>query len=185
MINAALPRPPVLAAAGAISGTLYALWVIKATEKIGRIGDAGSVLDLISHHAGAGIFYAVIVGAILQRAWKFEAWRWALWVVGAGLCYAAAYRLAIYLYGDSPDDLTPANFAVGAIAGLVGAGLLGALSAALFPPLRLRRLVIMGAAVGALVGLALPLALRAESLLGWMAFFAVWQAAYAVASTRA
>ena len=184
MINADLPRAPVMAAAGALSGALYAVWVIKATEKIGKIGDAGSLLDLVSHHAGAGIFYALIVGAVLHRTWKFEIWRWALWVIGAGLCYAAAYRLAIRLYSDSPDDLTPINFAVGALAGLVGAALLGALSAVLFPPLRQRRLAIMGAAAGALVGLALPLALRAESLLGWMAFFAVWQAAYAAASTR-
>ena len=182
-MTASLPRAPIMALAGAISGALYALWLGFGTNSLGNLGRAGNVLDDLSHNAGAGIFYAVIVGAVLQAALKFEAWRWALWVVAAGISYAAAFQLAIQLYQPNQDWVV-VNFLAGGAAGVVGATLLCAASAALFPVLRDGRLVVMGAVAGGIVGLALPLALQADAIPACIAFFAVWQSAYAVASTR-
>ena len=182
-MNQAPPRAALVALAGIVSGTLYALWVGYGTEALGRLGRSGGVLDDLTHHAGAGIFYAVFVGGVLHAAWKFEAWRWALWIVGAGISYAVAFNLAIQLY-EPKVDWAIVNFLCGGAAGVVGAALLGGFSAVLFRPLRHGRMVLAGAVFGGIVGLALPLALQSDAVWGWIAFFALWQGAYAVASTR-
>jgi hypothetical protein len=143
----------------------------------------GMVLGL---YLGPGLVFGVVFGALLHRAGRFgrrgaAGFALASLVANSLAVMAAldAFQLVQPVFGGAE---LPSEAAAGLIAGTIGGGLLGRVTAVLVPGLRWGRL----AAVGALLGLLLPLAL-AEHLapIGVYVFFALWQGGYAVALATA
>jgi hypothetical protein len=168
---------------GAFSGALYALWNFGFLDSV-DVGDRmiADVLEEISNRGGAGLFYGVIVGAALRRPLGFTPLGWPLYAIAAGISYYMAFSVAVHFH----DQNSPAITALaGGIAGMAGALLLNAATAALSPLARTARFFVVTAIAGAVLGLLLPLPLNADSLPGWIGFFAVWQAGYAAATAHA
>ncbi|MDF3073166.1 MAG: hypothetical protein K0S54_833, partial [Alphaproteobacteria bacterium] len=132
--------------------------------------------------AGAGLFYGVIVGAALRRPLGFTQLGWPLLIVASGVSYYIAFSVAVQFH----DQNSPAITALaGGIAGLAGALLLTAATAALSPLARTARFFVVTGIAGAVLGLLLPVPLNADSLPAWIGFFALWQACYAAATAYA
>lgn len=168
---------------GAFSGALYGLWNFGFLELV-DVGDRviADVLEEISNRAGAGLLYGVIVGAALRRPLGFSPLGWPLYVVASGVSYYIAFSVAVHFH----DQNSPAITALaGGIAGMVGALLLNAATAALSPLARTARFFVLPAIAGAALGLLLPVPLNVDALAGWIGFFAVWQACYAAATAYA
>ena len=168
---------------GAFSGALYGLWNFGFLESV-DVGDRmiADVLEELSNRAGAGLFYGVIVGAALRKPLGFTQPGSLLYVVASGVCYYIAFSVAVHLHDRNDPMVTTL---AGGIAGAVGALLLNAATAALSPLARTVRFFVVAAIAGAVFGLLLPLPLNADSLAGWIGFFAVWQAGYAAATAYA
>ena len=181
-MSAPFPRAGAVAMAGALSGALVGLWLSYGLDAFHDMGEVGNTVSIVSIYGGPGIFYGIIVGAVLRRPLNFQLWRWGAWILCAALSYAAALILALWLYG-SRQDLALMNFLAGGAAGSLGAALLSGASAALFASFRNLRRAIDSVLAGGLIGLALP-AVLASNLLAMIVFLAVWQGAYAVASTQ-
>jgi hypothetical protein len=168
---------------GAFSGALFGLWNFGFLQSLpGEETIFLDVLSELSNKGGAGLFYGVVVGAVLRRPLQLSAVSWLLYVVASALSYYAAINVAIYLYDRQSDLMTAV---AGAAAGLVGAILLSAATAILAPLARRRPFFAATAIAGAALGLLLPVGLNADSLAMWIAFFALWQAAYAAATAYA
>lgn len=165
---------------GAISGALYGLWTFGVLEALpGSEKPVFDWLETISNQGGAGLFYGVIVGAILRRPLGFSIATWMLFVIAGGLCYYAAINVAILLYDRESSLMTAIG---GGAAGLVGAFLFSAAAAALSSAARHARFLAATTIAGTVLGLLLPLGLNIDSVSMWIAFFALWQAGYAAAT---
>lgn len=165
---------------GAISGALYGLWTFGVLEALsGSEKPVFDFLETISHQAGAGLIYGVIVGAFLRKPLGFSTVTWLLFIVAGGLCYYAAVNVAILLYDRDSNVMTAIG---GGAAGLVGALLFSAATAALSPAARHARFLVATTIAGTVLGLLLPLGLNIDSVSMWIAFFALWQAGYATAA---
>lgn len=117
-----------------------------------------------------GLVFGLGVGWLLRR----RGGRLAGYAAAATAGHFCAYHVAYHLFmaADGPEALRLAL--AGLAAGAVGAAVLGA---ATQPPLR-RLPVVVGGAAGVLLALVL---LPGEPGPGWLAFFVLWQAAYAAA----
>jgi len=168
---------------GVFSGALYGLWTFGFLESLsGSESPALEWLSEISNQAGAGLFYGVIVGAMLRRPLGFSLGQWLIFVLAAGLCYYAAVNVAIASYDRNSDVMTAV---AGGAAGLVGAALLSAVTAILSPVARHGLFFAATVISGAAVGLLLPIGLNLDTIPMWIAFFALWQGAYAAATAYA
>jgi len=165
---------------GAISGALYGLWNFGFLETVefGELWLTNSIEE-ISHRAGAGLFYGVIVGAMLRRPLGLAVSAWLIFILAAALSYYGAFAVTVQIY-DRQSELI-ATLAGGA-GGVAGALLLGSATAILSPSARSARFFVMTTIAGGLFGLLLPVALNADLLAVWIAFFALWQAGYAAAT---
>lgn len=166
-------NPYLFAPLGTLSGALYGLIQFGLIFDKDNLGWFGIVLSYI----GAGLFYGLIVGFFLRRELDWHIWKWPLFVVAASLSYMAAFFLTIKLWDIQASAALQA--AIGALAGGVGALLLDLATAALSRRGRHLKFLIPTALIGAVLGAPVGKVYDSESIVVWMAFFAVWQAAYA------
>lgn len=156
---------------GAFSGALYGL--VQFTLAPPDSGKIGQILVYI----GAGLFYGVIVGWILRRELDWHPWKWPAFVVAAAASYCVAVLISINLGGAAETALAKAG--IGALSGAVGALLLDLATAALSRRGRHLKFLIPTALIGAVLGAPVFQVADADQIVVWMAFFAVWQGAYA------
>jgi len=161
------------AALGAASGALYGLVEYGALFQHDVLIRIANALQWI----GAGLFYGVIVGAYLRRELDWHPCKWPAFIVAASVAYAAAFYLTIALW--DPQSSALGHAAIGALTGGLGALLLDLATAALSQRARHLRFVVPTALIGALLGAPIGQVVEADSVALWMAFLAVWQAAYA------
>jgi hypothetical protein len=166
-------NPYFFAPLGAGSGALYGLVQFYGLSDHGLFGHVGDLLRNI----GAGLFYGVIVGFYLRRELDWHPWKWPAFIVAASICYAVAFNMTIALWSAAATPLVEAG--IGALAGGVGALLLDLVTAALSQRARHLRFLIPTALIGALLGAPIGAVVDADSIAVWVAFFAVWQSAYA------
>lgn len=166
---------------GAFSGALFGAWnFLLLPELPGEETPFWEFLEMISNETGAGLFYGVIAGFFLRRSLDFSRLHWLPFIIVSGASYLAAVRFAIMLYQPGIGDLQTAL--IGAAAGFVGALSLSGATAFLARKARRPAFFIATTIAGAAVGLLLPVGLNSEADATWIAFFALWQAAYAAAS---
>jgi hypothetical protein len=132
-----------------------------------------------------GLVFGLVIGALLHRRGKVEGLRQVGYVAASGLAYFCAVLVASHvkntLFSPSILRLHVVDLAISGIpGGLVGCLLLGLMTMLLLRApgrLVLRWPVLVGGAAGALLGL---LALEHDDWdLGLLAFFVLWQGAYA------
>ncbi|MEO8559643.1 MAG: hypothetical protein ABI439_11315 [Rhodospirillales bacterium] len=164
-------NPYLFAPLGAVSGALYAL------VQFGLFNPDGEVGGLLKW-VGAGLFYGVIVGFFLRRELDWHLWKLPAFIVAAGVSYLAAFELTIKLASNGPtSDLQMAG--IGALAGGLGALLLDLAVAALSRRGRHLKFLVPTALIGAVLGAPIGKVVESESVVVWVAFFAIWQGAYA------
>lgn len=145
----------------------------------GIIGNFTGQVKWLGGPASVGIVFGVVIGvylvtigvATMVRAAGFALCSVATWMV--------AYQTAQKIYQAFPQSITDELKLpfVGVVAGVLGAGLLAAAIAALFPFFRRRRLVVRTALMGGAFGLLLWPALMWNIL---AVLVSPWQAAFAV-----
>ena len=178
MLRLNAPGVGKFALIGGFSGALYGLWQFGFLMSLGDSGVAlPEGLTVASGEVGAGLFYGIVVGAALRRDLGLTRFSWLAYIIAASASCLAAIHAAIALYDYRGPEWVAT--AAGGAAGGLGALLLSGATALLSRRARDGGFVALTAAAGALCGLALPLALEADSLVAWIAFFALWQAAYA------
>ncbi len=170
---------------GAVSG-LCATLSIFVPQWIGIYGDVkfnlGPVGLFVSPLSlGPGLVFGLIVGYALRRAGLAGGWRYPGYIAASTIAYFAAVQLSLNVLVDALDNIV----AVGIIAGLSGAALLTAMSAALMPAFRRRRPIIATIAAGGILGALLIVPIEQEQFLYWLALYAPWQAGYAAAMATA
>lgn len=177
---------------GALSG-LGATLSFHAFEWIGLFRE--KTIDLGSMHLllkavevtisplslGPGLVFGLIVGYALRRRGLAGGWRYPAYAAAATLSYFAAVQLTLGYLVDAVDNL----FVDGMIAGLFGAGLLTALSAALMPVFRRVRPCVAMIVAGTVLGALLVTPIAGGEFFGWLALFAPWQAGFAAAMATA
>jgi hypothetical protein len=130
------------------------------------------------------ILPGLVFGAIVGVSLRCRGWRgWLGYVFAAGLAYYCAFHVAYHLFGILDNALRSVGASLiiaGIPAGLTGSFLLGLMTTQVFRAPRsfvLRRPVLIGGAVGALLWLA-----QVEQppwAWGYLPLFALWQGAYA------
>lgn len=130
---------------------------------------------------GPGLVFGLIAGFALHRRGLAGGWRYPVYAVAAMLSYFAAVQLALGYLVDRVDNVV----VVGMIAGLFGAGLLTAASAALVPQFRRVRPCLAMIAAGTVFGALLFTPIDGGGFFSWLALFAPWQAGYAAAMATA
>lgn len=156
---------------GALSGALYAL------VQFGLLPPDSGKLGQILIYIGAGLFYGVIVGWFLRRELDWHPWKWPAFVVAAAASYCVAVLITINLSGNGDTALARAG--IGALSGAVGALLLDIVTALLSRRGRHLKFLIPTALIGAVLGAPVFQVADARQIVVWMAFFVVWQGAYA------
>lgn len=142
-----------------------------------------SGLELATYIA-PGLIFGIVFGALLRRSGKLDP-AGAVWFALASLVgNFLAVMVAVNVFESTKplfgDVELPAELVGGLVAGAVGGGLLGRVTAALVPGVHWLRLL----AVGAVLGLFLPLALTETQVLGQAGlylFYIIWQGGYAAA----
>jgi hypothetical protein len=130
---------------------------------------------------GPGLVFGLIVGFALRRAGLAGGWRYPVYALASTLSYFVAVQLALGFLIDVLEDVV----SVGIVTGLCGGGVLAAVSAALMPAFRRRRVCAVMTASGGVLGALLYFAIAFESFFGWLALYAPWQAGYAAAMALA
>jgi len=153
---------------------------------IGLVSSGGCDGLALGTYLGPGLSFGLVLGFVLRRSGRLGwpgAGLFALAALAAnGLAVMAAINVYQFVQPLLGRAELPSEVLAGLVAGGVGGGLLGRVSAALIPGLRWSRL--LGA--GAVLGLLLPLALD-EHLgpPGLYAFYILWQGGYATALATA
>ncbi len=130
---------------------------------------------------GPGIAFGLIAGFALRRAGPARGWRYPAFVLASTLSYFAVAQLMVDFWVGVLEDATT----LGIAAGLIGAALLTAASAALMPAFRRPLPVVSTIGAGAVLGALLSVAMANQNFLGCLALFAPWQAGYAAAMATA
>jgi hypothetical protein len=127
-----------------------------------------------------GLMFGLLVGSYLAARGGWSVAQRAGYVLASGGSYLVAYHVAFVALGMMGGDSEVAAAAAGVVAGLCGSLLLGFFTLALLQPAprALRLSIIVGAAAGALLPL-LTWGLGSGPAAGPLAFFALWQGAYA------
>ncbi len=170
---------------GAMSG-LCATLSIFVPQWIGFYGEAkfdlGPVGLFVSPMSlGPGLVFGLIVGYALRRAGLAGGRVYPAYIAASTIAYFAAVQISVNVLIDAFDSA----IAVGIFAGLFGAALLTAMSAALMPAFRRRRPIIATIAAGGILGVLLIVPIEQEQFLYWLALYAPWQAGYAAAMATA
>ncbi len=170
---------------GAVSG-LAATLSIFVPQWIGFYGEAeidlGPVGLFVSPLSlGPGLVFGLIVGYALRRAGLAGGRLYPAFIAASTFAYFAAVQISLNVLVDVIDNIA----AVGIIAGLFGAALLTAISAALMPAFRRRRPVIATIAAGGILGALLYIPIEQDHFLYWLALYAPWQAGYTAAMATA
>lgn len=177
------------AALGALSGTLATL-AIFIPQWLGvydflefEFSGAGLELNVSPLSVAPGLVFGLLVGHALRRRGLAPGGRYPAYIASAGLSYFLTVQIAMTALFDLMDDI----LAIGAVAGAIGAALLGAATAAMMP--QFRNSTPLGSMVlaGAILGLFLwwPIAAGDEQFFGWLLLFAPWQAGHAAAMATA
>lgn len=177
---------------GALSGVCATLsvfmfeWIGLFREKTIDLGSLHPVLDSVEISIsplslGPGLMFGLIAGFALRRRGLAVGWRYPAYAAAATLSYFATVQLTLDYLVEAVDNLPVA----GMIAGLFGAGLLAAASAALIPAFRRVRPCLSMIAVGTVLGALLVIAVPGGDFFDWLALFAPWQAGYAAAMATA
>jgi hypothetical protein len=170
---------------GAVSGLAATLsifvpqWIGIYGEVKFDLGPVGLFFSPLS--LGPGLVFGLIVGYALRRAGLAGGWRYPSYIAGATISYFAAVQLSVNFLIDAIDNVV----AVGIIAGLFGAALLTAMSAALIPAFRRRPPIIATIAAGGILGALLYIPIEQDHFFYWLALYAPWQAGYAAAMATA
>lgn len=192
-----LNRTPILGALiGALTGALSASTVYLLDVDFPGIVIFGGCIGLVTSgscdglklgtYLGPGLVFGLVFGFVLRRSGRLG------WAGAGGFALASliANGLAVMIAVNTYQFLHPllgrAEFAAEALAGLVagaiGGGVLGRVTAALIPGLRWYRLLAAGAGLGLLLPLALDETLGPPGL---YAFYVLWQGGYAAALATA
>jgi hypothetical protein len=181
---------------GALTGALSALTVYLPIGNFPGIVIFGGCIGLVASgrcdglvlgpYLGPGLVFGLGFGFVLRRSGRLG------WAGAGGFALAAlianllAVMIAVNTYQFLHTLLGRAEIGAEALAGLVagavGGGLLGRVTAALIPGLRWLRLLAAGAALGLLLPLALDETLGPKGL---YAFYILWQGGYAAALATA
>lgn len=159
-------------------GALPGIVILGACIGLGTAGDCNG-LEL-STYIAPGLIFGIVFGYLLRRSGKLGT-AGAVWFalasfVGNFLAVMVAVNVFDSIKPLFGDVELPAELVAGFVAGAVGGGLLGRATAALIPGVRWLRLL----AVGAVLGLLLPLALSNKlDLVGLFLFYIIWQGGYA------
>jgi hypothetical protein len=129
-----------------------------------------------------GLVFGLVIGALLHRHGKISLSVHVWYAIASGVAYFCAFHVAVRTFLNLPHTFgtLPDMILSGILAGLVGSLLLGLIAMRLLkaPGRTLLRLpLFVGSAAGALLGLTE----QDHTQWGWtyLAFFVLWQAAYA------
>lgn len=145
----------------------------------GVIGNFTGQVKWLGGPSSVGIVFGLIIGVYLVRIGLATMVRAAGFALCSVATWMVAYQTAQKIYEAFPQSITDELKLpfVGLVAGMLGAGLLAAAIAALFPFFRRRRLVVRTALVGAAFGALLWPAMEWDYL---PVLLAPWQAAFAL-----
>jgi hypothetical protein len=134
-----------------------------------------------------GLVFGLIIGALLRRHGKISPSAHVWYAIASGVAYFCAFHVAARTFLNLPHAFgtLPDTVLSGILAGLVGSLLLGLIAMRLLQVpgrLLLGRPLFVGSTAGALLGLTE----RDNTQWGWtfLAFFVLWQAAYAMSLAR-
>lgn len=177
---------------GALSGFCATLsvfmpeWAGLFREKTVDLGSMHLLLNAVEvsispFSLGPGLVFGLIVGYALRRRGLAGGWRYPAFAAASMLSYFTAVQVTLGYLVDAVDNL----FAVGMIAGLFGAGLLTAATAALVPSFRRIRPCLSMITAGTVLGGLLFIVFVDRAFFGWLTLFAPWQAGFAAAMATA
>jgi hypothetical protein len=181
---------------GALTGALSAPTVYLPIGNFPGIVIFGACIGLVSSgscdglvlgtYLGPGLIFGLVFGFILHRAGRVSragAGGFALAsLIANGLAVMSAVNAYQFLHPLFGKSELAAEAIAGLIAGAVGGGALGRVTAILVPGLRWHRLLGAGAGLGLLLPLALDESLGPPGL---YAFYILWQGGYAAALATA
>lgn len=180
---------------GAVSGTLATVSIFAAQwldadflETSIDLGNwsvllASMKLSISPLTISPGLLFGAIAGFALRQRGLATGWRYPAYIAAATVAYFVTVQLTVNVLIDAVDDL----FAVGALAGLFGAGALAAATAALIPAMRQWAPCLLMTAAGAILGtlLVIPIASGLPEFFAWLLLFGPWQAGFAAAMATA
>lgn len=160
---------------GIVSGALSATPVVPDMEELGLPSDTAFYAMFIV----PGLVFGVIIAIALMTTRRLHPGKAAAFVAASFAGNAAAFWLAFYIVlevSPSHEQELAVMIAVGALAGSVGGGILGAVASWVLNSKAWLRFAL----VGAVAGISFPLFFIFETP-GAFAFYMIWQGAYAAA----
>lgn len=183
---------PGFALFGAISGVISGPLVMIGGPFIGAIAET-LVLSFVGF--APGLVFGLMVGGLLYRQEMIDGRVYQVYIAAAaGSCWVATRVTYLLLFdGDewNPQwglgaalhhyvpDAFQTNALAGAVGGLIGAGLLTAVTLVVVPCTRRVLSGVSMVAAGGLLGLLVGLIFKSGELLAFIYFYGVWQSGYA------